>query len=117
LNEAIGLETRQRPSAPLAPLFISPTLRSVFDFRAQSCHSVPMETHTFGFKLRANATSSQKAISYQSLSQKRFFSISISRRLTPRPSPASPAQVSKFPSNRWALWHKDDGYCASNLNT
>ena len=27
----------------------------VFDFRAHFCHSAPVETHAFGFRLRANA--------------------------------------------------------------
>jgi hypothetical protein len=27
----------------------------VFDFRAYFCHSAPMETHPFGFRLRTNA--------------------------------------------------------------
>jgi hypothetical protein len=29
--------------------------KPVFDFRAHFCHSAPMETHAFGFRLRANA--------------------------------------------------------------
>jgi hypothetical protein len=32
----------------------------VFDFRAHVCHRGPMETHAFGFTLRANAPESQK---------------------------------------------------------
>jgi hypothetical protein len=32
----------------------------VFDFRAHSCHSAPMETHAFGFRLPANAPEGQK---------------------------------------------------------
>jgi hypothetical protein len=32
----------------------------VFDFRAHFCHSAPMETHAFGFTLRANAPEGQK---------------------------------------------------------
>jgi hypothetical protein len=32
-----------------------PLRQPVFDFRAHFCHSAPMETHAFGFKLRANA--------------------------------------------------------------
>jgi hypothetical protein len=34
--------------------------RPVFDFRAHFCHSAPMETHAFGFTLRANASDGQK---------------------------------------------------------
>ena len=34
--------------------------RPVFDFRAHFCHSAPMETHAFGFTLRANAPEGQK---------------------------------------------------------
>ena len=46
----------KRPSAPLAPLFSGPQPRApVFDFRAHFCHPAPMETHAFGFRLRANA--------------------------------------------------------------
>ena len=67
---------RQGPSAPLAPLVQRPPAlrrqllrvadaprnpkRPVFDFRAHSCHSAPMETHAFGFRLRANAPEGQK---------------------------------------------------------
>ena len=29
--------------------------KPVFDFRAHFCHSAPMETHAFGFRLRPNA--------------------------------------------------------------
>jgi hypothetical protein len=32
----------------------------VFDFRAHFCHSAPMETHAFGFRLRANDPEGQK---------------------------------------------------------
>ena len=31
-----------------------PISQSVFDFRAHFCHSAPLETHAFGFRLRAN---------------------------------------------------------------
>ena len=34
--------------------------KPVFDFRAHFCHSAPMETHAFGFRLRANAPEGQK---------------------------------------------------------
>ena len=34
--------------------------KPVFDFRAHFCHSAPMETHAFGFTLRANAPEGQK---------------------------------------------------------
>ena len=52
---------RQRPSAPLAPLSSGPSPpAAAFDFRAHFCHSAPMETHTFGFRLRANAPEAQK---------------------------------------------------------
>ena len=34
--------------------------KPVFDFRAHFCHSAPMETHAFGFRLRANAPEDQK---------------------------------------------------------
>jgi hypothetical protein len=43
-------------SEPLAPLFSGPK-PSVFDSRA---HSAPMETHAFGFRLRASAPERQK---------------------------------------------------------
>ena len=41
---------------------LRPSLRdkTVFDFRAHFCHSAPMETHAFGFRLRANAPEGQK---------------------------------------------------------
>ena len=44
------------------PLFSGPQPSggSVFDFRAHFCHSAPMETHAFGFRLRANAPEGQK---------------------------------------------------------
>ena len=44
------------------PLFSGPQRSggSVFDFRAHFCHSAPMETHAFGFRLRANAPEGQK---------------------------------------------------------
>ena len=32
----------------------------MFDSRAHFCHSAPMETHAFGFRLRANAPKGQK---------------------------------------------------------
>ena len=56
----------KRPAAPkcasrtpcsAAP---SPPAAAVFDFRAHFCHSAPMETHAFGFTLRANAPEGQK---------------------------------------------------------
>ena len=34
--------------------------KPVFDFRAHFCHSAPMETHAFGFRLPANAPDGQK---------------------------------------------------------
>jgi hypothetical protein len=41
-------------NAPLAPLVQRPTaLPTVFDFPTHFCHSAPMETHAFGFRLRA----------------------------------------------------------------
>ena len=46
------------------PLFSGPSppaaKKPVFDFRAHFCHSAPMETHAFGFRLRANAPEGQK---------------------------------------------------------
>ena len=44
------------------PLFSGPQAsgQPVFDFRAHFCHSAPMETHAFGFRLRANAPEGQK---------------------------------------------------------
>jgi len=50
--------------------------KPVFDFRAHFCHSAPIETHAFGFRLPANAPEDQKR-----------FPISLSAsdsRLTPR---------------------------------
>ena len=32
----------------------------MFDFRARFCHSAPMETHAFGFRLPANAPEGEK---------------------------------------------------------
>ena len=34
--------------------------KPVFDFRAHFCHSAPMETYAFGFRLRGNAPEGQK---------------------------------------------------------
>ena len=34
--------------------------KPVFDTRSHFCHSAPMETHAFGFRLRANAPEGQK---------------------------------------------------------
>ena len=60
------LRQLKRPAAPecasrtpcsAAP---SPPAAAVFDFRAHFCHSAPMETHAFGFRLRANAPEGQK---------------------------------------------------------
>ena len=34
--------------------------RQLFDFRAHFCHSAPMETHAFGFRLPANAPEGEK---------------------------------------------------------
>ncbi len=44
------------------PLFSGPQPSggSLFDFRAHFCHAAPMETHAFGFRLRANAPEGQK---------------------------------------------------------
>ena len=47
------------PSPPAAAFF-RPAQKPVFDFRAHFCHSAPMETHAFGFRLRANAPEDQK---------------------------------------------------------
>jgi hypothetical protein len=60
------LSQLKRPAAPecasrtpcsAAP---SPPAAAVFDFRAHFCHSAPMETHAFGFRLLANAPEGQK---------------------------------------------------------
>ena len=55
----------KRPAAPecasRTPCSAAPSPPApVFDFRAHSCHSAPMETHAFGFRLRANAPEGQK---------------------------------------------------------
>ena len=53
-NTCCGLvieNLRARPRNPRKP---------VFDSRAHFCHSAPMETHAFGFRLRANAPEGQK---------------------------------------------------------
>ena len=54
----------KRPAAPKCasrtPCSAAPALRRQFDFRAHFCHSAPMETHAFGFRLRANAPEGQK---------------------------------------------------------
>ena len=41
------------------PLSSGSQLRPVFDFRARFCHSRPMETHAFGFRLQADARSAK----------------------------------------------------------
>jgi hypothetical protein len=41
------------------PLSSGSQLRPVFDFRARFCHSRPMETHAFGFRLRADVRSAK----------------------------------------------------------
>jgi hypothetical protein len=52
--------------ASRTPCSAAPSHRApVFDFRAHFCHSAPMETHAFGFRLRAKAPEGPKAISYQ----------------------------------------------------
>jgi hypothetical protein len=55
----------KRPAAPecasRTPCSAAPSPPApVFDFRAHFCHSAPMETHAFGFRLRANAPEGQK---------------------------------------------------------
>jgi hypothetical protein len=47
---------------PLIYSHVTPygTFRAAFDFRAQFCHSAPMETHAFGLRLPANAPEGQK---------------------------------------------------------
>ena len=55
----------KRPAAPecasRTPCSAAPSPpAAVFDFRAHFCHSAPMETHAFGFRLRANAPEGQK---------------------------------------------------------
>jgi hypothetical protein len=54
--------TLVRDSLPLWPVHYLPRnpKRPVFDFRAHFCHSAPMETHAFGFRLRANTPEGQK---------------------------------------------------------
>ena len=47
------------------PLFSGPASQlsgghKPFDFRAHFCHSAPIETHAFGFRLRANDPEGQK---------------------------------------------------------
>ena len=43
-------------SAPVFTVRVGPyAAKPVFDFRAHFCHSAPMETHAFGFRLRSNA--------------------------------------------------------------
>ena len=59
------LRQLKRPAAPecasRTPCSAAPALRRrLFDFRAHFCHSAPMETHAFGFRLRANAPEGQK---------------------------------------------------------
>ena len=55
----------KRPAAPkcasCTPCSAAPSPpAAAFDFRAHFCHSAPMETHAFGFRLRANAPEGQK---------------------------------------------------------
>ena len=53
------------------PGFSSPSAAPVFDFRAHFCHSAPpMETHAFGFRLRANAPEGQKRFPISSVGEK-----------------------------------------------
>ena len=56
-------ETSGSAQVRLSHLFFSspsPPAAAVFDFRAHFCHSAPMKTHAFGFRLRANAPEGQK---------------------------------------------------------
>jgi hypothetical protein len=58
----------RRSGRPPAPECTSPTLvqrpagllRPCLTSRPTFCHSAPMETHAFGFRLRANASAGQK---------------------------------------------------------
>jgi hypothetical protein len=63
-NDQVSLDEVERTSRTL---FSGPHPQPVFDFRAYFCHSAPMETHAFGFRLRANAPEGQKRFSYQSV--------------------------------------------------
>ena len=51
-------ETRPLPQENHPPE--EPREQHAFDFRAHFCHSAPMGTHDFGFRLRANAPEGQK---------------------------------------------------------
>jgi hypothetical protein len=55
--------TRTLLSAITRGSLLNPQDTTVFDFRAYFCHSAPMETHAFGFALRAKAPGGAKAIS------------------------------------------------------
>jgi hypothetical protein len=39
--------------------------KAVFDFRAHFCHSAPMETRAFSFRLRVNAPEGQKRFPFR----------------------------------------------------
>ena len=53
LKRSAAPECASRTPCSAAPAALR--RQPVFDFRAHFCHSAPMETHAFGFRLRANA--------------------------------------------------------------
>jgi hypothetical protein len=55
------VESYKAEGKPLPkPRDLVAALRRWSDLRAQFCHCAPMETHAFGFRLRANAPEGQK---------------------------------------------------------
>lgn len=61
-----SLAPKGRASAP-EPAGAFPGRQSSFDFRAQVCHSAPMERHAFGLRFRPNALARQKGFRVTSI--------------------------------------------------
>ena len=61
-----SLAPKGRASAP-EPAGAFPGRQSSFDFRAQVCHSAPMERHAFGLRFRPNALARQKGFRVASI--------------------------------------------------
>jgi hypothetical protein len=61
-----SLAPKGRASAP-EPAGAFPGRQSSFDFRAQVCHSAPMERHAFGLRFRPNVLAPQKGFRVASI--------------------------------------------------